>query len=320
MELLILVLALVAGGLLAVQAAANLQLSTAVGGPIAASPLQLGIAAALLFVVAAGVGTLSAVTGLGDVPPWQLLGGLASPLYITAGMLLFPRLGALTSVGLFIAGQLLASLVIDGFGVLGVRREGLTVGALIGALAVVGGTAAIVRAQRSPEGGGSTARGATRDGGAVAGGRFWWVVLGLVAGGGLPVQAAINARLRAELDAPLTAAALSFAVATTVAALVLLILIAARRGTAPRLDRTPAMPWWGWLGGAAAAVYVTVSLLAIPLIGAAATVAVTVAGQQLASAAVDHYGLLRLRRRPVGTARLLGVLALLGGAAFIQFS
>jgi transporter family-2 protein len=315
-DLLILVLALVAGGLLAVQAAANLQLSSAVGGPIAASPLQLGIAATLLVLAAAGVGTLTAVAGLGAVPAWHLLGGLASPLYITAGMLLFPRLGALTSVGLFIAGQLLASLAIDGLGLIGVRRTGLTAGSLIGALVVVAGAAAILRAQGGAQGGaaGSAA------GAAAARGRLGWVIFGLVAGSGLPVQAAINARLRAELHAPVTAAAVSFVVATTAAALVLLVLIAARRGTAPRLDRTQAMPWWGWLGGVAAAVYVTVSLLAVPIIGAAATVAVTVAGQQVASAAVDHYGLLRLRRRPVGSMRLLGVVALLTGAALIQFA
>jgi transporter family-2 protein len=146
------------------------------------------------------------------------------------------------------------------------------------------------------------------------------VALGLIAGAGLPVQAAINAQLRAELQAPVTAAAVSFVVATTAAALLLLALAIAGHASPPQLRRTSTMPWWGWLGGFAAAVYVTAGLLAIPVIGAAATVAVTVAGQQLASAAVDHYGLLRLRRRPVGPTRLLGVIILLAGAALIQFA
>ena len=39
-----------------------------------------------------------------------LVGGLGSALYITAGILLFPRVGALVAVGLFVAGQMLASL------------------------------------------------------------------------------------------------------------------------------------------------------------------------------------------------------------------
>lgn len=46
-------------------------------------------------------------------------------------------------------------------------------------------------------------------------------------------------------------------------------------------------------------------------------VALTVAGQQLASVLVDRHGLLRLPRRPISTRRLLGVAALLGGVALI---
>ena len=53
--------ALVVGVLLAVQAAANLQLSTAVGSPVGASTLQLAIAAALLVGLAALAGSLAGV-------------------------------------------------------------------------------------------------------------------------------------------------------------------------------------------------------------------------------------------------------------------
>lgn len=308
MEVLLLMLAGSAGALLALQAAANLQLSGAVGGPLAASPLQLGVAAALLMALALGVGTPVAADQIGRVEPWQLAGGLASPIYITAGMLLFPRLGAVVAVGLFIAGQMLASLVLDGFGLIGLPVQGFTPGALAGAVAVAGGTAVIVHAQS-----GTAAVRALR-------GRPAWIVLGLVAGAGLPVQAAINARLRAELDAPLTAAALSFTVATGAAALLLVAATVASQSQRPQLTGLPTMPWWGWLGGFAAATYVTVSLVAVPVLGAATTVALTVAGQQLASAVVDHYGLLRLPLRRVTTARLAGIVALLAGAALIQLA
>jgi transporter family-2 protein len=78
------------------------------------------------------------------------------------------------------------------------------------------------------------------------------------------------------------------------------------------------VPWWGWLGGAVGAGYVTAVFLLIPEIGAAPTIALTVAGQQLAGAAVDHFGLLRLPRRPVRRARLLGVAVLLAGVGLLQ--
>jgi bacterial/archaeal transporter family-2 protein len=91
------------------------------------------------------------------------------------------------------------------------------------------------------------------------------------------------------------------------------------------LDRTPAdlrrldrVPWWGWLGGLCGATYVTSVFLLIPEIGVAPTIALTVAGQQIASVFVDRYGLLRLPRRPITHVRLVGVLTLLGGVALIQ--
>jgi transporter family-2 protein len=67
-------------------------------------------------------------------------------------------------------------------------------------------------------------------------------------------------------------------------------------------------------------VYVTAVFLLIPHIGAAPTVALTVAGQQLAGVAVDRYGLLRLPRREISPTRLLGVGVLLAGVALLQLT
>ena len=86
----------------------------------------------------------------------------------------------------------------------------------------------------------------------------------------------------------------------------------------PQLGRTRQIPWWGWLGGACGATYVTSVFLLIPEIGAAPTVALTIAGQQLAALAVDQYGLLRMPRRPVSARRLLGVAVLLAGVGLLQ--
>jgi bacterial/archaeal transporter family-2 protein len=304
MEVLALPLLLLVGSLLALQAAANVQLSTAMTSPFGASALQLGIGAALLVALAALAGSLGAVELLGDAEPWTLAGGLGSAIYITAGILLFPRVGALVAVGLFIAGQMLASFLLDGFGWLGVEREPLGLAALLGAAAVVAGAWLIVRAQA----------------GAAALERVAppWIALGLLAGAALPFQGAINARLRAELDAPIAAGALSFVVATGAMALVLAAALTLAGQPRPRVAPLRRVPWWGWLGGLCGATYVTSVFLLIPEIGAAPTIALTVAGQQIASVLVDRYGLLRLPRRPITRRRLLGVATLLAGVALIQ--
>jgi transporter family-2 protein len=296
MDLLAIPFLLSVGALLALQAGANVQLSAALGNPLGASALQLGIGAALLIAATAIAGTLGAAGALDDVQAWHLVGGLGSALYITAGILLFPRLGAVVTVGLFVAGQMLASLVLDGAGWLGVDAQPIDAAAVAGAAAVLAGVALIVRGQ-----GGKRAVGTTP-----------WLALALLAGAALPVQGAINARLRADLEAPVTVGAWSFVVAAT--AMLLVLAIGGRR-PAPRVGCLDRVPWWGWLGGLCGATYVTSVFLLIPEIGVAPTIGLTIAGQQLASVFVDRYGLLRLPRRPITATRLVGVATLLAGVA-----
>ena len=231
MEALAIPFLLFVGSLLALQAGANVQLSGAVGSPIGASTLQLAIGAGLLLALTAVVGTLGAFGALADAEPAHLWGGIGSAVYITAGILLFPRLGALVAVGLFIAGQMGASLVLDGSGWLGVEREPLGSAAVAGALAIVVATWMIVRAQ----GGADSLDGALRN-------RGGWVAAGLAAGAVLPVQGAVNAQLSADVDAPITVGAFSFLVATATMAVALAALLALGRSPRPagaRLRRRP---------------------------------------------------------------------------------
>jgi bacterial/archaeal transporter family-2 protein len=299
---------LMVGGLLALQGAANVQLATAMGSPFGASTLQLGIGALLLLALAALGGSLGAFGLLDQAEPWALVGGVGSAVYITAGILLFPRLGALVAVGLFIAGQMLASVLLDGFGWLGVGTDPPDFATFAGAAAVVLGAGLIVRAQAGAGALEEAAR--TRSG---------WIALALVAGAVLPVQGAVNAQLNGELDAAIAVGAFSFLVATAAMALALGGILAAG-GPRPQVTPLRAVPWWGWLGGLSGATYVTAVFSLIPELGAAAVVVLTVAGQQLASVAVDRYGLFRLPRRHISRRRLLGVAVLLGGVVLITLS
>ena len=97
---------------------------------ILAVPVLLAVGGLLALTVVAG--SLGAFVLLDQAEPWHLVGGLGSAIYITAGILLFPRLGSLVTVGLFIAGQMLASLALDGFGWLGVAREALGLAGVAG--------------------------------------------------------------------------------------------------------------------------------------------------------------------------------------------
>lgn len=305
METLFVPLALVAGALLAVQAGANAQLAKAVGSPFAATALQLSVGAGILLMVALLTGTLAALAALPRAEWWHAIGGLASAFYVVSAILVFPRLGAVVSVGLFIAGQMLASLLLDGYGLIGLAPTGLQAGTTFGTLIVLMGAVLIVRGQT-----GSAAEfGANKSG---------WIALAVLAGAVLPAQGAVNALLRQDLSgATFAVGTVSFLVASLGMAAVLLLTLAWRNAPRPHLAGVSSMPWWGWLGGFAGAAYVTTVFTAIPVIGTAAAIGLTVAGQQVASVFVDRYGWFRLPQRPVSGLRLAGVVLILAGVAII---
>jgi transporter family-2 protein len=300
-------LSLLAGGLLAVQAGANTQLSKATASPFVATTIQVVIAGTLLLIVAALTGSVVAFYNLSRAPWWHCIGGIATAVYVASTILLFPRLGAVVSVGLFIAGQMLASLSLDKFGALGVPLQPLDVVTIVGSLGVFAGAAAIVFDQKAAASELSNAK-------------FKWILLGLLAGAVLPVQGAINGLLRIDIGAPFIVGTISFAVATLSMALVLLVTMAVTDAPKPQLRGLARMPWWGWLGALCGATYVTTVFTAIPVIGTAAAVGLTVAGQQIASLFVDRYGLFRLPIREISSVRLGGVALLLIGVAMIQSS
>ena len=306
MELLFILLTLAAGALLAVQAGANAQLSKAIGSPFAATTLQLSVGAFLLLLLTLLSGTLLALSLLPNAQWWHVVGGTASALYVISGILLFPRIGAVVSVGLFIAGQVLASAALDVFGVLGVKPTGVSPGIAFGAALVTAGAPLIVLGQkRTPSEAGR--------------GQYGWMALALFAGAVLPVQGAVNALLRHDLGgATFATGAVSFIVAAITMAVAQIGVTTIPGAAMPCFDKLSSVPWWGWLGGFAGATYVTTVFTAIPAIGAATTIGLTVAGQQIASVFVDRYGWFRLPQRPVSQMRLLGVALLLAGVGVIK--
>jgi transporter family-2 protein len=73
-----------------------------------------------------------------------------------------------------------------------------------------------------------------------------------------------------------------------------------------------------WTGGIFGAIYIAISILLLPRIGAATLVALIVLGQMVASLAFDHYGILGLPVQPVGLMRLLGAGFLVVGVALVK--
>ena len=65
---------------------------------------------------------------------WSWSGGLFGAIYIAISILLLPRLGVFTVVALIVIGQLVTSLVFDHFGILNVPLQPVSITRIIGAV------------------------------------------------------------------------------------------------------------------------------------------------------------------------------------------
>lgn len=140
-----------------------------------------------------------------------------------------------------------------------------------------------------------------------------YVLLALVGGVLMAVQAPTNALLAKATDSSVLAALISFAVGTV--ALVLLLFA----GSAPRaLAGARALPWYAWIGGLYGAFFVAMAAFVAPRIGVGALLTAAVAGQLAAALALDHFGLIGLDPRPATLARILGLVLVFAGAFLVR--
>ena len=114
----------------------------------------------------------------------------------------------------------------------------------------------------------------------------FYLVVALVTGAAIAVQALANTRLRVALGTPVWAAIAQFVVG-----LLLLLGVAIVTGQpAPLTGALARMPLWGWLGGAVGALFIVVSIVLTPRLGTAVTLATITVGQTIAALVLDHYG------------------------------
>ena len=141
-----LLLAILAGAMMPTQAATNNKMAVVVDSPILAAFISfiIGTAALFVYVIASGtpIGNLASVR---DAPPIAWIGGLLGAFFVAMTVVLAPRLGVAMTFSLIIAGQMLVTLVIDHFGLLGVDVRPISWARFAGILLISGGVVLIRR-------------------------------------------------------------------------------------------------------------------------------------------------------------------------------
>ena len=146
---------------------------------------------------------------------------------------------------------------------------------------------------------------------------LFWSVRGILSGAFIAIQAPINSQLARGLGLPVAAAAFSFLSGAIVLGIAT-VLVTRTQGIS--LDWKAPAPWLFVAGGILGGSYVTISTLLIPRIGAAALMALIVAGQLLAGMLLDRIGFLGMAVREISLGRIAGAILLMAGAVLIRLT
>lgn len=134
-------LGVVAGACLALQAPVNAELSRGLGLPVAAAAVSF-LTGAILLALVTGLITQTQGVSLNWRAPsiWLFAaGGALGGAYVTSTVVLAPRLGAAALMAFLVTGQLLAGMLLDRIGFLGLAIREISLGRLAGAVLLVAG-------------------------------------------------------------------------------------------------------------------------------------------------------------------------------------
>lgn len=145
----LLALAVFAGAVVPFQSAINANL----GHPLWATLASLLVSIIVLLPVIVALRLpLPSLAFISKAPLWMWAGGAFGVCFISLALMLLPKLGASGFIALAMAGQVLASLLLDHFGLFGLVERQLTTSRVLGALLLISGVALIQFSGAQPQG------------------------------------------------------------------------------------------------------------------------------------------------------------------------
>jgi transporter family-2 protein len=139
------VMAALVGAGITIQVGMNATVRMTIGSPVLAAIVNfvVGLTALVLLAVASGARVVPG--SVAAVPAWAWFGGLLGATYVAATTVLGPKLGAASFLALTLAGQMVAALLVDHYGVIGFPQSPLTPTRLLGTALLVVGVLLIMR-------------------------------------------------------------------------------------------------------------------------------------------------------------------------------
>lgn len=146
--------------------------------------------------------------------------------------------------------------------------------------------------------------------------KFGWLGLALGVGLMIPLQQAMNSRMRSFVVNPMYATLVNFLVGASFGIVVAALMSAS--GEPGHWRRATEAPWWAWCGGLIGMAFITAGVLCVPRIGVASFLAAVLVGQLIGAMWLDHVGWMGVIQRQVTWTRASGMVLLLVGVWLIQ--
>lgn len=133
-------MAFMAGAVIPVQAASNSTVGRALGHPLWAALTSLSLSTVVI-IIALLVLRISApdINKALQGSWWFWTGGILGAFYVGSAAALIPQLGAAGFLVLVVAGQILVSIVLDHFGLMGLTQRPVSLPRIVGIVLILGG-------------------------------------------------------------------------------------------------------------------------------------------------------------------------------------
>ncbi|MEZ7500400.1 DMT family transporter [Flavobacterium sp. Arc3] len=133
------ILAFFAGSFLPIQSGMNNKLAKTGGSPVHASMISFAIGLLVLVIYILLTSQNVSWKGIKDAPSYAWAGGILGAFYVTIIVLAFPKIGPGLTFGLVVTGQLLISMLMEHFQIMGAQQIPISIGRITGMLLIIVG-------------------------------------------------------------------------------------------------------------------------------------------------------------------------------------
>ncbi len=302
-----LALAVLIGGAVPIQTAANAELRRQLHSPFLATLVNSSLGALIIACVLLFAGSSLQVQWAEALnsPWWSFLGGPLGFVILLLALLTMPILGGVGTALSMTLGSVCTGMIIDTLGLLNSPVHAFNLQRALGLLLSLLGLALMLRLYQFLSGRRPSFKMA-----AVPG-----VILGLAAGSSQIIQTAVNTELSRHLGSTIPTGL--WCMGCTMC--IIWCCLALRRESPLALRRLQiGRSFWILSGGLCGALYLIVNAFLLPRIGAGSLVILNIAGQMAAAMVIDNFGLFGAQKRQVSLMETLGIVIVFAGVALIK--